>query len=170
VRWGTLHDSELKAGIQIVGYISPASSETYQDSVKNCRIHIPLLEAAALLHDIDKSVPKLTGEEHPDTAVRLLREEGMDEVAEAVKTHPLHAILNSMTAPATREEKLLFLADKMVKYEILTVDRRFALWRKEDLSKEARATLDLSYPEVKHLEAEVFARIGILPEQVAKLA
>jgi HD superfamily phosphodiesterase len=139
-------------------------------SERKNQINMPLLEAAALLHDIDKSIPKLPGEEHPDAAVRVLREEGMEEVAGIVKTHPLHAILNPLIAPATREEKLLFLADKMVKYEILTVDRRFALWREEDLSKEVRAMLDLSYPEVKRLETEVFTGTGILPETVAKLA
>ena len=135
-----------------------------------CQINIPLLQAAALLHDIDKSIPKMPGEEHPDTAVRALREEGMEEVAGIIKTHPLHAILNPLIAPATREEKLLFLSDKMVKHKIITVDARFALWRKEDLSKEARQLLDLSYPAVKRLEAEVFTSIGILPETVAKLA
>ena len=60
------------------------------------KIHKPvdtdLLRAAALLHDIDKAVPRLQGEQHPDTAVRILREEGMGEVAAVIATHSLHSI------------------------------------------------------------------------------
>ncbi len=122
-----------------------------------------LLHAAALLHDIDKAVPKFPGERHPDTAVRLLREEGMHEVADVVVTHPLHAILDPAIAPKTWEQKLLFLADKMVKYDIVGVDKRFALWNAEKLPAQEQNILDRSYPKVKDLEQEVFrlARISL---------
>jgi putative nucleotidyltransferase with HDIG domain len=129
-----------------------------------------LLLAAALLHDIDKGAPPKGGERHPDTAVRILREENMNEVADVVKTHPLHAILDPVIMPKTWEEKLLFLADKMVKYEILTVDKRFDLWRAEDLSTDARKILEDSYPKVKQLEGEILTIIDILPIDVAFLA
>lgn len=119
-----------------------------------------LLQAAALLHDIDKNIPKLSGEKHPDTAVRILREEGMEEVAAIVKTHPLHAILDPAITPASLEEKILFLADKMVKYEIIGVDARFRLWNEEHLPADAQAVLDAAYPKVKALEKEILAKIG----------
>lgn len=135
----------------------------------NLKINLKLLAAGALLHDIDKNVTRLPGEQHPDTGVRILREEGMREVADLVKTHPLHAILDPLISPKTREEKILFLADKMVKYEIITVDKRFDLWRAEDLPAEARTLLDRAYPKVKGLEKEIFQLTGIVPEDVAKL-
>ena len=128
-----------------------------------------LLFVSALLHDIDKNIPKLPGEQHPDAAVRVLREEGMEEVAALVNTHPLHTILDPVLVPKTWEEKLLYLADKMVKYEIITVDKRFALWRAEPLSASVRAILDATYPKVKELEKEVFGIIGVAPEEVARL-
>lgn len=133
---------------------------TFARKIQN--VNIPLLRAAALLHDIDKTVPKLPGEQHPDTAVRILKKEGMDEVAGVVKTHSLHAILVPSIAPKTIEEKLLYLADKMVKYEIIGVDKRFTLWRSEDLPFEAIRILDKAYPKVKELEKEVekLARVG----------
>ena len=129
-----------------------------------------LLSAAALLHDIDKAIPRLRNEQHPDTTVRILREEGMEEVANLVRTHPLHAILDQSISPKSWEEKLLYLADKMVKLRIMTVDERFRLWRAEHLPEQAVAQLDAAYPKVKALEQEVLGLIGVRPKDVAALA
>ena len=134
------------------------------------KINLKLLEAAALLHDIDKAVQKLPGERHPDSAVRVLREEGMDEIADIVATHSLHEILERATTPKTWEQKLLYLADKMVKYDIVGVDQRFALWRAEQLPPDAVIVLDKSYPIVKKLEQEVFTLCHISLDDVVKLA
>jgi hypothetical protein len=129
-----------------------------------------LLSAAALLHDIDKAVPKLPGEVHPDTGVRILKEEGMGEVAALVRTHPLHSVLDPSIAPTSWEEKILYLSDKMVKQEIITVDTRFDLWRREGLPQEAIQLLNRTYPLVKKLEAEIFSLIGTDPSDVRHLA
>lgn len=133
------------------------------------KINEKLLEAGALLHDIDKKVPRLPGEKHPETSVRVLKEERMNEVAELIKYHSVQFILNEATAPKSLEEKILFLADKMVKYEIITVDERFALWRAEDLPEEGRKMLGEAYRKVKMLEREILEIIGVKPEDVAKL-
>ncbi len=135
-----------------------------------CTVNEKLLIAAALLHDIDKNAAKLPGEQHPDTGVRILREEGMGEVADLVKTHPLHAILNPTISPKTWEEKLLYLSDKMVKYEVIGVDERFRLWNEEHLPEQEQAVIDAAYPKVKQLEQEIFALINVRPQDVAKLA
>jgi HD superfamily phosphodiesterase len=128
-----------------------------------------LLWAASLLHDIDKAIPRLPGERHPDTGVRVLEEEGMTEVAVVVKTHSLHSIVDPRIAPKTWEEKLLYLSDKMVKYEVITVDRRFALWREEKLPDDARLMLDKTYPLVKALEKEVFSLVEMNPSEMASV-
>lgn len=128
---------------------------------EKCKVNDKLLLAGALLHDIDKAVEKLPGEQHPDTAVRLLREEGMEEVSSLVKTHSLHAILDPALSPKTWEEKLLYLADKMCKHEVVGVDGRFALWRAENLPEEAVKTMNACYPRVKELEKEIFDVIGV---------
>jgi len=133
-------------------------------------INVKLLVAGALLHDIDKNIPKQAGERHPDPAVRVLKEEGMEEVASVVAAHSLSAILDPKIAPKTWEEKLVYLADKMVKYEIITVDERFNLWRRESLPKEAMHELDQAYPFVKKLEQEIFTLLAVSPAELARLA
>lgn len=138
-----------------------------KNAVRN--IDIPLLEAAALLHDIDKMAQKLPNEHHPDAGVRILMDVGFLEVARIVRTHPLHAILDQNISPRTWEERLLYLADKMTKHMIITVDERFALWRAEALPPEAVRVLDESYPKVKALEKEVCGYIGVEPGEVAML-
>ncbi|MEK7543721.1 MAG: HD domain-containing protein [Patescibacteria group bacterium] len=139
------------------------------DKATNQQINQSLLQASALLHDIDKNVEKLPGERHPDAGVRILREEGMGEVAEIVKTHSVHAILDPAIIPKTWEEKLLFLADKMVKQEVIGVDARFAQWDAEDLPASEIAMLRRAYPNVKELEKEVFDLIGIEAETCMRM-
>lgn len=135
-----------------------------------CSVNIKLLVAASLLHDIDKNAKLLFGEKHPDAAVRILKAEGMDEIAGLVAKHPLHTILDEELRPKTLEEKILFLADKMVKYDIITVDERFRLWRDESWSDAERRILRAAYPKVKALEKELLYLAGIGSSgQVAKL-
>ena len=57
----------------------------------------------------------------------------------------------------------------MVKYEIITVDKRFVLWNAEHLPAKEQDILDRAYPKVKALEREVFDLIGMLPADVVQL-
>ncbi|OGG08585.1 hypothetical protein A2154_00550 [Candidatus Gottesmanbacteria bacterium RBG_16_43_7] len=131
-------------------------------------INRKVLQAAALLHDIDKNIPKLPDEKHPDAGVRILKEEGMAEVAELIKIHPLHMIADPVAAPKSWEEKILFLSDKMVKYDIIGVDDRFRLWFAEQMPQDAREVLDLTYSLVKNLESEICDTIGLTPKELVK--
>lgn len=155
--------------LELVATVAKFLAREYKLKSRNCKINLKLLTAGALLHDIDKRAAKLPGERHPDTAVRILREEGMEKVASLVKTHPLHAILDPQISPKTWEEKILFLADKMVKLEIMTVDKRFDLWRAEHLPFAEQAILEKAYLKVKELEKEIFDTIGFKPEAVRQL-
>ena len=127
----------------------------------NVKINMELVEAAALLHDIDKNVTKREGERHPDTAVRIMKELGFTELVDIIRKHSVHCILNPELTPTTWEEKLVFLSDKMVKYELIGVDHRFKLWYKEQLPPQAVAELDAAYPKVKALEKEILDACGL---------
>lgn len=124
------------------------------------------LYSAGLLHDIDKNINKRPGETHPDAAVRTLMELGMDEIVSLVRSHPLHAILDTSIAPQTMEEKILYFADKMTKDEVISVDERFRRWREEELSQEEQAILEAAYPKVKQLEAEICSLLQMDPEKM----
>jgi putative nucleotidyltransferase with HDIG domain len=169
--WEKYHlPEEKRIHVTLVARVADVLAQKCQASSVRCQVNISLLRAAALLHDIDKNAEKMPGEQHPDACVRILKEEGMEEVAMIVKTHPLHAILDPDITPTTWEEKILFLADKMVKYEIIGVDKRFALWKDEHLPPQAQEILDRSYPKVKALEKELFDLTNIDPMAVVKLA
>lgn len=156
--------------VQLVCDVALFLADKIQHLHPEIAINIPLLQAACLLHDIDKAIEKLPGERHPEGAVRVLKEHGYTEVADIVKYHSVHFIASEETAPHTIEEKLLFLADKMVKYEVITVDKRFDLWlAEEDLPEKEKEILRSVYPKVKQLEAEIFNSIGIVPQDVAQL-
>lgn len=156
--------------VGLVARVASFLARECQKKVPYVSINERLVVAGGLLHDIDKAASRLAGESHPDTAVRILRQEHMEEVADLVVTHPLHAIVTPAIRPQTWEEKILYLADKMVKYEIITVDKRFQLWNEEYLPPDAQDMLDRCYPRVKELEKEIFSIIGIDPRDVAKLA
>lgn len=128
-------------------------------------INMELLEAAALLHDIDKAIPKQVGERHPDAAVRVLRDLDMGEVAQIVSRHSLHHILDPKTAPQSLEEKLVYLADKMTKFEVIGIEHRFKLWYRENLPTEAISELDRALPLVRQLQKEIFALAHIADER-----
>jgi len=154
--------------VLLVAEVSRILAERIEHALGIC-IQKDLVYVAALLHDIDKNVVKRVGEQHPDAGVRILKEMGMDEVANLIETHPLHAILNQKIAPKTWEEKLLFLADKMTKYDVISVDKRFSLWREEHLTPKEGEILDRAYPKVKELEQEICAILSLTVEQLINI-
>lgn len=127
---------------------------------KGIIINLDLLSAAAYLHDIDKNAPKRKGEKHPESAVRILKEEKLKEVAEVVRRHSLHCILDNKFAPQSWEQRLLYLADKMVKQSVIGVNERFKLWRNENLPQDVFDVLGATYPLVKHLKEQIFELAG----------
>ena len=128
-------------------------------------INEELVRAGALLHDIDKGMWG-AGKVHPKKGVEILQKLGYPEVARICETHTIDAFLDPLRRPRTWEEKVVALADKMVKDKIITVDARYKLWREEDLAEEAQEELRKSYPLLKELEKEILGIIGIKPEEI----
>lgn len=159
--------AKKRVHVSLVERVADFLARKLMEATPDIHIDLSLLHKAALLHDIDNGVQFLPHEIHPDAAVRILRWEGLPEVADIVKTHSLYSVLDAGIMPQKWEEKVLYLSDKMVKYEIITVDKRFALWRAEQLPHEAVEKMNRCYPFVKKLEDEIFSRIHVDPGQVA---
>lgn len=164
---GLPHNKQLHC--TLVARVSVWFARRLMDVRSDVHIDIALLTAAALLHDIDKMARKKKGEHHPDAGVRILRKAGFPQVADLIRTHPLHSILDQTISPTTWEQKILYLSDKMIKHTVITVDERFALWREESLPEDAVRVLDMTYPKVKALESELCALIRVDPKDIASL-
>ena len=83
-----------------------------------------LVEAAALLHDIDKPEIRRTGGEHGIVGARRLEAAGYEELAMPVASHPITALLDDERFPIGWPSVLVAVADRHVAQEFLTVDER----------------------------------------------
>ena len=134
------------------------------------------MEAAALLHDVDKAIPASDPEAvlpHGDGSAVWLAARGMAELAPSVAAHPVTCLLDAAAdtwlATASIEELLVSFADKRAGQRLESLDARFAGWRRRypdgwspDDHARARARAEI-------LEAAVCARAGVAPAAVRRL-
>lgn len=83
-----------------------------------------LVEAAALLHDLDKVEIRRTGGEHGIVGARRLEALGYAELAMPVASHPLHALLDDDRFPIGWPSVIVAVADRHVGQEFMTLDER----------------------------------------------
>jgi putative nucleotidyltransferase with HDIG domain len=83
-----------------------------------------LVEAAALLHDIDKVEIRRTGGEHGLVGALRLEALGYPELAMPVASHPVIALLDDDRHPIGWPSVLVAVADRHVGREFMTVDER----------------------------------------------
>ncbi|MAG22266.1 MAG: hypothetical protein CL943_03105 [Candidatus Diapherotrites archaeon] len=130
---------------------------------KGEEIDLPLLEASALLHDIDK---KITLDDHSKKhaveAEAILKKEGFPKIAEIVRQHRLGWIRENQFSGW--EAKLVYYSDKRVRHDqIVSLEERFEylLERYGSISKEARESILKAKPKVFELEEEIFSKIDV---------
>jgi putative nucleotidyltransferase with HDIG domain len=145
-----------------------------------------LVEAAGLLHDIDKIVPegdRARALPHGDGSADWLTRQGHPELARAVAAHPVTRLLDGeaykrWSSFASREERIVAYADKRAAQRLESMDARFVSWRQryprvsiaegqdagweDDALKAVRRRAD-------RLEAEVCGAAGIEPSEVGQL-
>jgi len=83
-----------------------------------------LVEAAALLHDIDKVEVRRSGGEHGIVGARRLEGLGYEELAMPVASHPITALLDDDRFPIGWPSVLVAVADRHVAQEFMTIDER----------------------------------------------
>jgi ribosomal protein S14 len=93
------------------------------------------VEAAALLHDVDK-IPAghMDGLRHGDGSAAWLEAHGMGELAPLVQDHPVPRLADDADAArlarASIEAKVIAYADKRAGQRLESMDERFGSWRR----------------------------------------
>jgi hypothetical protein len=144
-----------------------------------------LVEAAALLHDVDKVLPpghQARALPHGEGSAAWLTEAGHGELARAVEHHPVTRLADGArfrrwASFASREERIVAYADKRAGQRLESMDARFASWRRRyppTTSGAApawdAATFDAVRARAGRLEADVCRAAGVLPAEVSRLA
>ncbi|MFI5255319.1 MAG: HD domain-containing protein, partial [Candidatus Limnocylindrales bacterium] len=120
-----------------------------------------LVEAAALLHDIDRLLPAddpLLALGHGEAGGRWLLQHGQGELARAVAAHPVSRLTDEdryhrWAAGATREERIVAYADKRCGQQLEPMASRFAGWVRR--YPEYAPGLAVARPRANRLEREV---------------
>jgi putative nucleotidyltransferase with HDIG domain len=127
-----------------------------------------LVEAAALLHDIDKVEIRRTGGEHGVVGARRLEALGYEELAMPVASHPITALLDDDRFPIGWPSVLLAVADRHVAQEFLTVDER--LDDMKNRHPEHAASIEAARRPAHALEEELAEVTGLsVDDLVARL-
>jgi putative nucleotidyltransferase with HDIG domain len=127
-----------------------------------------LVEAAALLHDIDKPEVRRTGGEHGIVGARRISEAGHEELAMPIASHPVTALLDDERFPIGWPSVLVAVADRHVAQEFLTVDERL-----DDMKArhpEHASSIEAARRPAHALEAQLAEAVGLgVDELVARL-
>jgi hypothetical protein len=143
-----------------------------------------LVEAAALLHDVDKALP--AGDHrralpHGEGSAAWLTAAGHPELARAAASHPVTRLRDGeqfrrWAAFASREERIVAYADKRAGQRLASMDARFASWRRRYPPGAAgyagawdSTTFAAARSRGARLEADVCRAAGVAPEEVRRL-
>ncbi len=160
--------------------------------VRIVRAGIPLdrrlVEASALLHDVDKLIPAddpAGALPHGEGSASWLARRGHPELGRAVAAHPVTRLLDGdgyrrWAASASREERIVAYADKRAGQRLESMDARFASWaRRYPLGAGDAAdatdgawgpeTLRLVRARADRLEEDVCQAAGVRPTDVRRL-
>jgi putative nucleotidyltransferase with HDIG domain len=135
----------------------------------------PLVESAALLHDIDKALAAahpLHALGHGHAGAAWLSERGHGELAAAVANHPVTRLADDAhwqrwSRAATLEERLVAYADKRATRRLVPMAVRFAEWhRRFPGDGQSHATAE---QRARELERQVCAVVGLEPAQFGRM-
>ena len=127
-----------------------------------------LVEAAALLHDIDKVEIRRTGGEHGIVGARRLEAAGYPELAMPVASHPISCLLDDDRFPRGWPSVVVAVADRHVAQAFMTVDERL-----DDMMERHpahRVSIEAARRPAHALEAELAEAAGLtVPDLVDRL-
>jgi hypothetical protein len=135
------------------------------------------VEAAALLHDVDKILPAddpARALPHGQGSAAWLTRHGHPELARLVAGHPVSRLLDGQTARAwtafaSREERVVAYADKRARQRLVSLDERFATWERRHPGVWDAAARRAVRARAERLEADVCRAAGVAPSEVRRL-
>ena len=133
-------------------------------------LHLPLIEAGALLHDIGKTPCLGTSRNHAEWGAQIVTSVGYPEVADLVREHII--VSSDHGDPvAIREAEIVNYADKRVLHtQVVTLAARFAdLKERYAKSEEARHRLAALERKAQGLEAKLFSHLNFTPADLLQL-
>jgi len=156
----------------------------YRIDARGIPVNRAAVEAAALLHDVDKVLRKRLPRDHPiralphgDGSAAWLTEQGHPELARLVANHSASRLVDeeryrTWSAFATREERIVAYADKRAAQRLGPMSARFADWQRRygDDRGWGGPERGLAWQRARHLEADVCRAAGVEPEAVRRLA
>jgi putative nucleotidyltransferase with HDIG domain len=151
-----------------------ASFLAYRATQAGVTVDRRMIETAALLHDIDKALPR----EHPLRALghgaagaAWLSEAGHAELARTVTAHPVmrlnRADIEIWLLEAPIEERIVAYADKRATQRVVSLDQRFERWQRKH--PEYAQRLEHALLMARRLEAGICEAIGVRPNQIERL-
>ncbi|GAP15363.1 predicted hydrolase [Longilinea arvoryzae] len=162
--------TEQKAPASLQLHIQAVSAAAYQMAVWMHAAGEPvnplLAQRGAMLHDLAK-VSSLHDKHtnHGEAAAHILIERGQPALAEIARRHLLTNLLNPALAPRTWEEKIVFMADKLMEgSHLVTLDQRInALSRRYSRFS---AGIQACQAPLRNLQKELCAHMHIPESQL----
>ena len=153
---GIVHHSEGVARVAVAAAGLVAEAQIPVDGA--------LVEAAALLHDIDKVETRGKEGQHGVVGARRLEGLGYAELAMPVASHPITALLDDDRYPIGWPSVLVAVADRHVAQEFMTLDDRLDDMRRRH--PEHAASIDAARPAAHALEAELADVTGLRVDEL----
>jgi HD superfamily phosphodiesterase len=164
------HVRHARAVAEIAGFLA------MRCAARGERVDRALVEAAALLHDVDKALPRsdpARALRHGEGSAAWLAARGFGELGPAAAMHSVTRLVDdgadAWLATASLAELIVAYADKRAGQRLESMDARFAGWRRRypggwstEAGAAARARAD-------RLELTVCRCAGVEPGQVRRL-
>ena len=156
-----LADAELPDGIVVhsegVARVAVAAAGLVAEA--QIPVDGALVEAAALLHDIDKVEIRRSGGEHGIVGARRLQAMGYAELAMPVASHSITSLLDDDRFPIGWPSVIVAVADRHVAQEFVTIDERL-----DDMKQrhpEYAVPIEAARRPAHALEEQVAEAIGV---------
>ena len=151
----------------VVGRIANVLATAHADA--GASLDPETVALAAYLHDIGKS-PRFAGDprQHHELSADVLRTEGLGELAELARRHPVYAPADPDLAPRDLAERIVYYADRRAGQAVVTLEERIRgqAERHPQYADRLAAQLDAA----RAIERLIFAGLPFGPDDLASRA